>query len=264
MQTESPSPSPDPKPAPETKPVAEEKPVAEAKPVADTQLAPEAPADPKDAGPAPDESKGKLVFSEAFDAGLDNWVIEKREDGDEVQVDVRDGKVRVRTRSRLHGMYLWLKAKELPTDYAFEFDFTPESNSGFFLIFFNYKGQDGEDILGHHLGKEYGPTLFKKYTKTCLDGYHISYRRNRAANVNFRKNSGMKLLRQKTLSEPLPADRTYHVRLSKKGNHFRLTVDDRVFMDFVDKGTLREGGRIGLRQVYNSEGTYDNIRLFEL
>jgi len=36
------------------------------------------------------------------------------------------------------------------------------------------------------------------------------------------------------------------------------------FMDYTDEGEYYTGGRFGFRQVYDSEGTYDNLQLHDL
>ncbi|MDP6113169.1 MAG: DUF1961 family protein [Planctomycetota bacterium] len=212
--------------------------------------------------------KASPYFKDDFSDGLKNWAVEEWETENEVQVGIRDVKLHVKTVSRVHGVMVWCKRK-LPENFVVEYEVTPLSASGFFLIFFCYKGQDGKSILDEtHFKDRDHPTLFKKYTKGRLDGYHISYRRNDAANCNFRKNSGQVLMKQHAIDKILPANRAVHVSLSKNGGRFILKVDGTVFMDFTDDrtrdGKIREGGHIGLRQVYESEGVYDNFRISEL
>ena len=43
-----------------------------------------------------------------------------------------------------------------------------------------------------------------------------------------------------------------------------LTVGGRTFMDYTDEGEYYAGGRFGFRQVYDSDGTYDNLKLHDL
>lgn len=210
----------------------------------------------------------KVIFEENFENGLENWAVEKWEEGDEVIVTVVDNSMHVTTNSNLHGTDVWCK-QELPKNFIFEFDFTPKSDDGFFLIPFCCKGQDGSDILEEPLwSRKEEPTLFKKYVAGIIDGYHISFRRGDAANCNFRKNSGMALLKQEILDEVMPMNQNYHVALTKDGNHFTLKINDSVFMDVVDDGSelgpVRSGGKVGLRQVYKSEGIYKNITIKEV
>jgi len=214
--------------------------------------------------------KDKIYFSDQFsDKKITNWKLEKWEEGKKVELEIKKERLWMKTQSRVHGCMLWCK-KELPKDFLFEFDFTPVSEGkGFFLIFFCYKDKEGNDILEEKAWKdrEY-KTLFKKYVKGKYDGYHISFRRGVSATCNFRKNAGMTLLKQHKLDKVLPKDKTYHVSLYKKGGHMILKVDDTVFMDYTDDGTkngkVREGGRLALRQVYNAEAFYDNIKITDL
>ncbi|PCJ51616.1 MAG: hypothetical protein COA79_25820 [Planctomycetota bacterium] len=214
--------------------------------------------------------KGKKYFSDDFsEKKIINWKLEKWEEGKKVELEIKKERLWMKTNSRLHGCMLWCK-KELPKDFLFEFDFTPVSEGkGFFLIFFCYKDKDGKDILEEKAWKDRKyRTLFKKYVKGKYNGYHISFRRGASATCNFRKNAGMTLLKQHKLDKVLPKDKTYHVSLYKKGGHMILKVDDTVFMDYTDdgkeNGKVREGGRIALRQVYDSEAFYDNIKITDL
>lgn len=88
------------------------------------------------------------------------------------------------------------------------------------------------------------------------------------ADCNLRKNSGLILLRKQKLKEVLPMNKTHRIQLRKDGGWILLTVNQMVFMDYTDDGKTNgpvwNGGRIGLRQVYDSEGAYDNVRLIEL
>jgi len=217
----------------------------------------------------PGEGKeGRLVFEDDFSNGLHAWVVEKwSEEEAEVGYDEDRGGLHVLTRDGVDGVMVWCR-EELPADFVFEYDVTPLSESGFFLIFFCARRKDGGDILGADgLADRSAPTLFKKYTKGDVNCYHISYRRNESATCNLRKNAGMELLKQEKLEKVLPAGETFRVRLRKEGGRISLVVGGTVFMDCEDEGGTRpvwEGGRVGFRQVYDSEGVYGNVRLFAL
>jgi len=179
-----------------------------------------------------------------------------------------DGRLYVKTTEGADGQFVWYR-KDLPEDFRVEYDVTPVSSSGFFLIFFCAKGVDGEDILGDKLFKQYRALKdFKKYTVGPINCYHISYRRNRQANCNLRKNTGKKLLKQARLSALLPEGKLAHVSLTKQGGRILLVVNGQVFMDYRDdgkaNGPIYGGGKIGLRQVYVSEGYYDNFKVYDL
>ena len=204
------------------------------------------------------------LIVETFDKDLSNWVSEGPN-----AVSAKDGKLVIKTTDAAKlGQYVWLK-QDLPADFRLEFDFTPKSPSGFFLLFFCAKGTGGEDILGDRLMKEYKAEKdLKKYTIGPINCYHISYRRNESADCNLRKNTGKHLLSNSKVDQVIPAGKTAHVILAKKGGHITLTVDGVAFMDFTDDGKLNNGiygaGKFGFRQVYESEGQYDNFRVFDL
>jgi len=208
--------------------------------------------------------EGKLIFEEDFSRGLANW----QPEGPNL-VEVVDGRLHVKTTMATRsGQFVWLR-RDLPADFRVEYDLTPVSSSGFFLIFFCARGVNGEDILGEKLFKQYRQLRdFKKYTIGPINCYHISYRRNRMANCNLRKNTGKHLLKQSRIDMVLPAGKTAHVALTKRGGRIRLVVNGKVFMDYTDDGRINGGvygrGKIGLRQVYDSEGYYDNFKVFDL
>jgi hypothetical protein len=157
---------------------------------------------------------------------------------------------------------VWLK-RDLPDDFSFEFDFTPQSKSGFFLLFFCAKGLDGQDVLSPQMQAYHpaGQTLFGKYVSDKIRSYHISYRRGEEANCNLRKNPKLRLLKQQKLSQILPQGKSVHVKLTHQGRHIHLEVDGNVFMDYDDPEPPLQGGRLALRQVYDAAATYTNITL---
>ncbi len=209
------------------------------------------------------------VIVETFDKDLSNWVSEGPN-----SAEVKDGKLVLKTREKTadgkpeSGQFLWFR-RDLPADFRLEFDFTPVTPSGFFLLFFCAKGISGDDILGDKLMKDYKTEKdFKKYTIGPINCYHISYRRNESADCNLRKNTGKHLLSNSKVDQVIPAGKLAHVVLTKQGGYITLTVDGVSFMDFTDDGKLNNGiygaGKFGFRQVYESEGQYDNFKVFDL
>jgi hypothetical protein len=229
-------------------------------------------------GGHPGAVEGKLVFEDRFEKGLANWVSEGP-----YLADVKDGQLHVKTTEgeRKVGQYLWCR-KELPDDFRLEWDFTPLSEGGFFLIFFSAQGVKGEDILAPELFEKYMNYKtwqdyqdFDKYTSppdrkhgSRIRCYHISYRRGNQADCNFRKNPGLNLLKSSRIDQLLPKEKAVHVALTKKGSRILLSVDGRTFMDYTDEGTVDgafySGGKFGFRQVYESEGAYSNVKLYDL
>ena len=223
---------------------------------------------------ATEPEEGRLVFREPFDADLSNW----KSEGPYL-AEVKDGRLHLKTTwgERKVGQYVWCR-RELPADFRMEYDFTPVSDGGFFLIFFCVQGVGGEDILGPELFDRYMNFTtwedyqdFDKYTsppnrrhESRIRCYHTSYRRGTRANCNLRKNPGLNLVKSSDIDQLLPKDKTVHVVLVKKGGRIVLTVDDRTFMDYTDEVGFYDGGRLGFRQVYDSEGVYDNVAVYDL
>ena len=220
--------------------------------------------------------KEKPVFEETFDKGLEHWQSEGPH-----AVEVRDGRLYVKTvdDEKKVGQYVWCRHK-LPDDFRLEWDATPVSKSGFFLVFFCQEGVKGEDILGKELFEDYMNWKtwkafedFDKYVsapnrkahhQSRIRGYHVSYRRNENANCNFRKNPGLNLLESHPVDALLPKDQTAHAVLTKVGGRVTLVVNGKTFMDKTDPEKPWSGGRFGFRNVYESEGYYDNVKLFDL
>jgi len=215
--------------------------------------------------PSTDSSRsGSLVFTDDFSAGLTDW----QSEGPNL-VEVINGHLHIRTTQETgSGQFVWCRT-ELPADFRVEYDLTPTSPSGFFLIFFCVQGVDGTDVLDPKLMTDYDALPdFKKYTIGPINGYHISYRRNRSADCNLRKNTGKHLLANSPVDAVLDADHTVHVVLIKIAGRITLTVDGQAYMDHTDDGSINggvySGGRLGLRQVYDSDGVYDNLKIYDL
>jgi len=213
--------------------------------------------------------QGKLVFEDNWASGLQNWVVEQF-DRDEVGVDYADNRMLVTTKKGVDGVMVWCK-HQLPENFMVEYDITPVSESGFYLIYFCTERKNREDILDHLDDTFTNYSLFEKYTRGETNSYHISYRRNDNPTCNLRKNPGLTngtLLKQQALSGILAAGKSHHVVLRKTGSHISLEVDGESFMNYTDDGTVAgphySGGRFGIRQVYDSEGYYQNFRIWDL
>ncbi len=138
-------------------------------------------------------------------------------------------------------------------------------------MYFCVEKNDGDDILNHIESQFTTYSLFEKYTRRDINGYHLSYRRNDNPTCNLRKNPGQQngaLLKQKTLPRILSAGNSFHVVLQKSGGQISLKIANQEFMNFTDEGTITgppyKGGRFGIRQVYDSEGYYQNFRIWDL
>lgn len=217
---------------------------------------------------------GRLVFEDSFDQGLTNWQAEGNH-----TVEVVDGRLHVKTvqDEKVNGQFVWCR-QALPAAFRIEYDVTPTSESGFFLLFFCTQGVKGEDILDTELFEKYFPHKdwkqyedWDKYTsppqrkhESRIGGYHVSYRRNEMANCNLRKNPGLNLLKTTELKSRLPKGEVARVSLKYEKGRVLLTVNGEVFMDHTDGEKPWSGGRFGFRQVHNSDATYDNVRVWDL
>jgi len=212
--------------------------------------------------------RGKLLWEETFDGDLGNWTVEGPS-----QVRIEDGRLFVKPltgedapRTGMPGVLVW-RNQDLPADFVAEWDVTPVSEpEGFFLVFFAARGTEGRDIFDRSLPERGG--RFPAYTKGEINCYHISYCRNYKESVNLRKNAGLHLCASTELSVATRPKQTYHVELAKKGGYLRLKVDGQTCMEWLDEGAtlgpVLGGGKFGLRQVYDTAGYYDNIRVYEL
>lgn len=199
--------------------------------------------------------KGKVVFAEDFTGGLDNWVLEGPG-----EVRIRNGQLYVNPLP-MPGVMAWIRQKA-PAAFRLEFDVTPLSKSGFWLIFFcadTFKG----DMFDEGQGAREG--VFSKYTRNdAFRCYHISYRRNTAGDCNLRKNPGMHLVATTPNLGTLETGKTHHAVLTCQKGHIKLTVDGRTFADYTDKDAPYGPGYIALRNVYDCETLYDNVVVYDI
>jgi len=207
-----------------------------------------------------------LLWEETFDGDLSDWVVEGPSD-----VRIEDSRLFVKSltgegapRSGMPGVLVWRKV-DLPADFVAEWDFTPISRpEGFFLVFFAAQGKGGEDLFDPSLPTRNGE--FPAYTQGAINCYHISYCRNYRNSVNLRKNAGLNLVCSTELSVVREPGRTHHVELAKKGGYVRMRVDGAVCLEWLDEGQtlgpVLDSGKFGLREVYDTEGYYDTIRVY--
>jgi hypothetical protein len=244
-------------------------------------------------------SEGEVIFEDDFsdvNTLRKYWRPETRGDG---TVEIRDGRMYAhgsRSSAQYGSMFIWYK-EDLPKDFQFEFDFHGVKNTGFHLLFFNAMGWREENVNErverdifceyHWLrgdqdtrhGRKHESSLWRKYVgrddraTERIRCYHISYSRGTTRARLLRKNPGKFVLSERSYPRRLYRE-TYRITLIKKGAHIKLTVngpqvDNVVFVDHTDDGTasiggIYEGGKIALRQVYDSETYYDNVKLINL
>jgi len=213
------------------------------------------PAAPSVTPPAAEDKPGRLVFFDNFSGGLDKWIIEGPG-----EVEIRDGALRIKPLP-MPGIYAWMKHKA-PAAFRLEYDVTPLSESGFWLL-----GFCGNTVEGDMFDQGQTPRegVFNRYTRSDeFRYYHITYRRNRAGDCNLRKCPHMELLGRKAGVGTLEKGEPHHVVLTYRDGHINLEVDGRTFMDATDDDSPHGEGYIAVRNVYDSESLYDNVALYDI
>jgi hypothetical protein len=204
--------------------------------------------------------KGRLLVEETFDGPWErNWQLE----GPGI-LTLEDGRLRMREGD--NHIVLWNK-QTFPKDFIAEWDFTPNEIAGLCIVFFCAAGRGGEDIFDPALAKREG--TFKLYHSGDLNCYHISYFRNtsaRSPNCALRKNWGFYRASCGYDFIPLETGSTSAMTLVKRGAHLQLAINGHVSIDWVDDGVTRGpvwgAGKIGLRQMMNTDAYYDNFRVW--
>lgn len=201
--------------------------------------------------------KGKVVFADDFSGGLGGWTFEGA-----AETRIRDGKLYVKPLYS-PGQMAFIRTPA-PAAFRLEFDVRPVSPSGFWLVFFCSTSPGKKDLFDSGLKPR--EAFFNHYVDNPeFQSYHISYRRNESPTCNLRKNPGLVMLKQEKLKGMLPAGKTYHVALTYKAGHIKLTVDGKVYMEHQDeKGAAYAAGHICLRNLYECETEYDNVVLYDL
>ena len=211
------------------------------------------------------DRKGDLLYSVDLDEQSDiaDWP-EMEGPG---KVAFEDGWMRMWSPGKEGHHVLWCP-EDFPDSFVAEWDIKLESRKGLCIIFFAAKGKNGEDILAPSMPARDGDN-FGDYTMGAIQAYHISYfaSPNRITS-NMRKDGQFYLMDQGPIAI-LPGPQIHHVRLIKDEGHIQLQVDGEVYIDYTDNNEARFGpryrdGKIGFRQMYETEGLYRNFRVWKL
>lgn len=139
------------------------------------------------------------------------------------------------------------------------------------IVFFAAKGKNGEDIFDTSLKSRDG--VFRGYTKSDINNYHISYyantKDNRAREVaHLRKNAGFNKVVVGEPGIPVESTETYKVKLVKADNHILMYIDERKIIDWKNDreeyGDVLNEGKIGLRQMQWTHFRYRNFKVWAL
>ncbi|UBM58700.1 YesU family protein [Marinilongibacter aquaticus] len=146
-----------------------------------------------------------------------------------------------------------------------------ETDAGLVIVFFSAKGIHGEDIFDTSLKKRNG--IFRTYTKSDINSYHISYyangKDNRARVIShLRKNMGFHLVQNGEDGIPAASKSIHKIVLIKDQGHISMYVDSRKIIDWTDDGktygSVLQEGKIGFRQMQWTHFRYRNFKVYAL
>ena len=170
------------------------------------------------------------------------------------------------------GHHVYWCREDFPSDFIAEWELQNiEPDAGLCIVFFSALGQNGKDIFDPSLKPRDG--VFKKYTKSDINNYHISYYANGKDKkgrevAHLRKNAGFNKVQIGEPGIPVKSTEIYKMKLVKKGNHIAMSIDDREIINWVDDGKeygpVLGGGKIGLRQMKWTHFRYRNFKVWTL
>jgi hypothetical protein len=217
---------------------------------------------------APSFKKGKLLYENSLskESDLENWIMEGP-----AQTEFKEGWMHMYSPNE-EGHHVFWGPEDFPGSFMAEWELqNMEPDAGLCIIFFSAKGIHGEDIFDPSLKERDG--VFRQYTKSDLNAYHISYYANGKDSPgreisHIRKNAGFHLVQQGEPGIPVSSTDIHKMRLIKDDNRILMYVDDRKIIDWTDDGKeygpVLQGGKIGLRQMQWTHFRYRNFRVWEL
>lgn len=215
-----------------------------------------------------DVEKGKLLYKNAMssEVALKDWKLE----GPAV-IEFEDDWMHMYSPDEKGHHVYWCPA-DFPANFVAEWELqNMEIDAGLCIVFFSAQGQNGLDIFDPSIKPRDG--IFKKYTKSDINNYHISYYANgkdsRAREVaHLRKNAGFDKVLVGEPGIPVHSTDIHKMRLVKKGNHITMSIDDREIINWLDDGKeygpVLGGGKIGLRQMKWTHFRYRNFKVWEI
>lgn len=165
---------------------------------------------------------------------------------------------------------LWCP-KDFPDSFVAEWELQNlEPDAGLCIVFFCAKGLNGKDIFDPSIKKRDG--VFKKYTKSDINNYHISYYANAGGNsrevAHLRKNPGFNKVLVGESGIPPESAEIHKMKLIKQGNRITMYLDERKIIDWMDDGkeygAVLGEGKIGFRQMQWSHFRYRNFKVWTL
>ena len=203
-------------------------------------------------------------FSNSSD--INDWLLEG-----EAEVLIKDSWLEMYSPDQKAHHVFWCP-KELPSNFMAEWELQNlNPDAGLCIVFFAAKGVDGKDVMHPSLKKRTG--VFRQYTQSDLNNYHISYYANNPKKPNrpfahIRKNKGFVTVQYGEQGIPASSTFVHKVNLVKKENQITMTIDGREIINWKDDenkyGLVLQEGKFAFRQMQWSHFRYRNFKVWNI
>ena len=213
-------------------------------------------------------NKKNLFYENKFanSSDINGWLLEG-----EAEVLIKDSWLEMYSPDQKAHHVFWCP-KELPSDFMAEWELQNiNPDAGLCIVFFAAKGVDGKDVMHPSLIKRNG--VFRQYTQSDLNNYHISYYANNPKKPNrpfahIRKNKGFVTVQYGEQGIPASSTFVHKVNLVKKENHITMTIDGREIINWKDDGNkygpILQEGKFAFRQMQWSHFRYRNFKVWNI
>lgn len=168
------------------------------------------------------------------------------------------------------GHHVYWCPENFPGDFIAEWELQNiETDAGLVIVFFSAIGQNGLDIFDPSIKPRDG--VFKGYTKSDINNYHISYYANGKDKqgrevAHLRKNAGFYKVQVGEPGIPIESTEIHKVKLIKNNHQISMTIDGREIINWEDDGKeygpVLGGGKIGFRQMKWTHFRYRNFKVW--
>ena len=213
-------------------------------------------------------NKKNLFYENKFSNSSDikDWLLEG-----EAEVLIKDNWLEMYSPDQKAHHVFWCP-KELPSNFMAEWELQNlNPDAGLCIVFFAAKGVDGKDVMHPSLKKRTG--VFRQYTQSDLNNYHISYYANNPKKPNrpfahIRKNKGFVTVQYGEQGIPASSTFVHKVNLVKKENQITMTIDGREIINWKDDenkyGLVLQEGKFAFRQMQWSHFRYRNFKVWNI
>ena len=213
-------------------------------------------------------NKKNLFYENKFSNSSDikDWLLEG-----EAEVLIKDNWLEMYSPDQKAHHVFWCP-KELPSNFMAEWELQNlNPDAGLCIVFFAAKGINGKDVMHPSLKKRTG--VFRQYTQSDLNNYHISYYANNPKKPNrpfahIRKNKGFVTVQYGEQGIPASSTFVHKVNLVKKENQITMTIDGREIINWKDDenkyGPVLQEGKFAFRQMQWSHFRYRNFKVWNI